>query len=263
MKRLAIPSSAVLLFTVAFASPVLAAPPANDTYAGRVPIAAIPFHTTQDTTEATTDADDAEMNVCGAPAMDASVWYEIAGTDEQLLVDVSASDYSAGVFVAVGAPGTFEVVNCGPGSVSFFAASGTTYAILLIDDQLDEGGNGGLLDLVIDVAPPPPAVDVEVNSAGTFDPQIGSATITGTITCDADVFAFIEASASQRVGRFTVRGFGFVELLCDGSEQAWTMEIFGDTGLFKGGKMQVQVFANACTFDCGFDEASATVNLRR
>ena len=265
MKRMAIPSSAVLLFTMMFASPVLAAPPANDVYPGRIVIGGIPFTTTQDTTEATTDAVDAEMNPdeCGAPATEASVWYELTGTDQQLLVDVSASDYSAGVLVSTGSPGSFTFVACQAGAVSFFAESGTTYAILLIDDQFDGGGNGGNLVLTIDEVPPPPEVDVEVDPIGAFDPQTGSATISGTITCDADAFAFLDASASQRVGRFVVRGFGFVELVCDGSEQSWTMEIFGDTGQFKGGKVQVQVFAQACTFECGFDEATATVSLRR
>lgn len=264
MKRMAIPSSAVLLFTMMFASPVLAAPPANDTYPGRIVIGGIPFTTTQDTTEATTDADDVEMNVCGAPAMDASVWYELVGTDQSLLVDVSASDYSAGVFIATGSPGSFEVVNCGPGAAGFFAESGVTYAILLIDDQQDGSGNGGTLELTIDVLPPPPSVDIEIDSMGTFDPQAGSVTISGTITCDADAFAFIDASASQKVGRFVIRGFNFTELLCDGSEQSWTMEIFGDNGLFKGGKVEVLAFGQACNeVDCGFDEATATVSLRR
>jgi uncharacterized protein DUF6299 len=262
MRRIAIPSSAMLLFSLMFAAPVLAAAPANDVYTGRVAIGAIPFTDSLDTTEATTDADDAELNsTCGAPATDASVWYEIVGTDQTVLVDVSASDYSAGVLVGIGSPGSFQTVACGPFSVAFFAESGTTYALLIIDDQEDGVGTGGALELSVDLAPPPPEIEVTVDPTGTFTAQ-GGATITGTITCTADAFAFLNASLSQTVGRFTVRGFGFGEVFCDGSQQAWSIDIVGDTGLFKGGRATVTIFAQACTFDCGFAEVSATVRLR-
>ena len=62
----------------------------------------IGFSEVLDTTEATTDADDAQFNAsCGAPATDASVWYTLVGTDEVVIVDVSGSDYSAGVLVGM------------------------------------------------------------------------------------------------------------------------------------------------------------------
>jgi hypothetical protein len=49
----------------------LAAPPSNDTFAGARP----DVSELLDTTEATTDSDDAQLNAtCGAPATDASVW---------------------------------------------------------------------------------------------------------------------------------------------------------------------------------------------
>ena len=115
MKRLAILSSLLMVVSLGAAAPVLAAAPANDVYAGREPIA-IGDSLTVDTSEATTDADDTELNtVCGAPAMDASVWYELTATADGFIgIDVSASDYSAGVFVATGSPGSFEVLACAP-----------------------------------------------------------------------------------------------------------------------------------------------------
>jgi len=248
--------------TLAFAAPVLAAPPSNDDYAGREPIA-VGDSFTLDTTEATTDADDAEANVdCGAPATDASVWYELTGSDVTVLVDVSASDYTAGVIVVTGSPGSFSLVTCGPGAVSFFAASGETYAILAFDDQEDGGGNGGTLNISVSEPPPPPEVDISVDPVGSFDPKSGAATVSGTIVCDDGAFAFIELSMRQRVGRFFVSGFGFTEVACDGSEQVWSLELFPDNGLFKGGKANVFAFAFACTFDCSVDEEERTIRLR-
>lgn len=267
MKRMAIPSSAVLLFTFLFATPVLAAPPTNDEFAGRTVIAGLPYNETLDTSEATTDASDAELNTtCGAPATDASVWYEFApSADVAVLVDVSASDYSAGVIVATGSPGAFGPVEaCGPGTVGFFATAGTTYVLLIFDDQIDGSGNGGTLELSVTEAPPPPEIDINVDPVGTFNAQTGSVTLTGTVTCTDGAFAFIDIQLTQQVGRFTVRGFGFVQMECDGTAQPWTAEVFGDNGLFKGGRALAVTFGQACgAFDCGFTFEETTVRLRR
>ena len=84
------------------APPALAAAPGNDTFGGATQ-AALGFSQQLDTTEATTDADDAQLNAsCGAPATDASVWYSFTGSDAGVVVDVSQSDYSAGVSWAWG-----------------------------------------------------------------------------------------------------------------------------------------------------------------
>ena len=263
MKRLTIVMGMAVALTFTFAAPVLAAPPSNDAYAGREPIA-VGDSFTLDTTEATTDDDDAEANVdCGAPATDASVWYELTGSDVAVLVDVSASDYTAGVIVVTGSPGTFSLVTCGPGAVDFFAASGETYAILAFDDQEDGEGNGGTLSISVSEVPPPPEVDITIDPAGSFDAKSGAATVSGTIMCDEGAFAFIELSMRQRVGRFFVSGFGFTEVACDGSEQAWSLQVFPDSGLFKGGKAEVFAFAFACTFGCNEDEEQRTISLRR
>lgn len=272
MKRLTVLISLIGLFSLAFAAPVLAAAPSNDTYAGRVDVTgSLPFGDSLDTTEATTDADDVEANdldFCGAPATDASVWYELtAAADSSILVDVSGSTYSAGVIVATGSPGSFSFVTCGPGAVAFFASSGETYAILAFDDQLDGAGNGGTLNITIDVAPPPPTVDITVNPIGQFNKLTGSATISGTLSCTGEAFfTEIDVQLTQNVGRFTISGFGGIFSegpVCDGTAQPWSVEVFGQTGKFKGGRAVAVTFAFACgSFDCGFDEETTKVMLR-
>ncbi len=259
-------AAATALLTVGLAGPpALAAAPSNDAYGGAVVIPAVPFSTTIDTTEATTDADDVELNVCGAPAMDASVWYRFTATaDEAYIADVSASDYSAGVFVATGAPGGFTVLECGPGGVAWQAMAGETYSIIVIDDQQDGGGNGGSMSLVIDVAPPPPALEASIDPTGRFDARTGTATISGTLECSEEAgAAFVEAQLTQRVGRLLIRGFGFTEVLCDGTAQPWSMEVIGDNGLFKGGKAATVTFSIACGLaSCSEYFAERTVQLK-
>jgi hypothetical protein len=232
-------------------------------------VASLPFTDSVDTTEATTDIDDDDANAaCGAPATDASVWYEFtAPADTNVLVDVSASDYSAGIIVVSGSPGSFVFQACGPGVVGFFAADGETYAILAFDDQLDGAGTGGALEISIDVAPPPPTVEITVNPTGTFDRVTGSATVSGTLTCTGDAeFSEVDVQLTQSVGRFSVTGFGSAFAappVCDGTAQPWSVEVFGQNGKFKGGRAVSVAFGFACNqFECGFAEVDSIVKLR-
>ena len=244
----------------------LAAPPSNDLIAGAKPVAAIPYTDSIDTSEATTDTTDADLNAnCGAPATDASVWYVVAGTGGDLFVDVSASDYSAGVLVGVGSPGSLQLVTCGPGSVAFTAETGSTYYIMAIDDQFDGGGNGGQLSISVDVPPPPPQISLTVAPTGSFTSKTGSATIRGTATCTGQgvEFASIDGEVSQRAGRAIIRGWFFTELVCDGETHPWSAEVSGDNGLFKGGSATVRANAFACSsFACGEDSVTRTVKLK-
>jgi hypothetical protein len=269
MKRFLVLISVVALWSLAFATPALAAAPGNDTYANRTVVASLPFTDSVDTTEATTDADDTGANTgCGAPATDASVWYEFtAAADTNVLVDVSASGYSAGIIVVSGSPGSFVLQACGPGSVGFFASGGEAYAILAFDDQLDGAGSGGALAISIDVAPPPPTVEITVNPTGTFDKVTGSATVSGTFTCTGDaLFSEIDVQLTQNVGRFSITGFGSVfnePPACDGTAQPWSVEVFGSNGKFKGGRAISVAFGFACNaFECGFAEVDSIVKLR-
>jgi len=242
-----------------------AAPPANDTFPNAT-LASLGFSELLDTTEATTDADDAQLNLnCGAPATDASVWYAIDGTDTGIVVDVSQSDYSAGVLVGVGSQGSLDIVACGPGTVGFFAAAGTTYYVLAIDDQFDGGGNGGNLSISFNEVPPPPTLDLTVNRFGSFNSRTGTATISGTYTCTDGDFIDVFVDARQRVGRLFIFGSGsFFDFgTCDGTPHSWSAEIFPQNGLFKGGKTLTLNFSQTCgTFECAFGFVEQTVQLR-
>ena len=266
MRRLSSSVCLASIMSFLLVAPALAAAPSNDTYAGSVTIGSIPFSDALDTTEATTDADDTEWNLsCGAPATDASVWYTFtSATDQGVLVDTAGSDYTTGIAAVSGSPGSFVTEACGPDAIAFFAAAGVTYSIVVFDDQFDGAGNGGMLSLSVETAPPPPAVDVTVDPTGTFNAQTGSATISGTVTCTGEIdFAFIDVQLSQRVGRFIVSGFGSTDFPCDGTTHAWSVEVFGQNGLFKGGRAVSVTFALACDpFQCGEDFEETTVRLK-
>jgi Family of unknown function (DUF6299) len=256
----------IMLGALLLAAPsAIAAAPSNDTSSGALPINALPYVASVDTTQATTDADDAAANAnCGAPATDASVWYKVTlDTATDILVDVSGSDYSAGVIVSAGT--ISNVITCGPQIVEFFADAGTDYYLLIFDDQLDGSGNGGTLSLNVDVTPPPPDVTLTVNRAGGFNAKDGTAIVSGTASCTGDHVDFFEVDGNMRqnVGRFAITGSFFAELVCDGATHDWSAIVYPDNGKFGGGRAQVGAFAFACNIvTCGEADAFQTVTLK-
>lgn len=244
----------------------LAAAPGNDTYDGRTVIGSVPFSVSVDTTEATTDAEDLELNAtCGAPALDASVWFEVtAAADGALLADVSSSSYTAGVLVATGGPGSRNIVACGPDTVGWSTVAGETYTLLAIDDQYDGGGNGGTLNLTVEEAPPTPIIDVTTDPVASFNPRTGTATVTGTVACDnPGDFAVVIIDMEQRVGRGSVFGSGDQEVPCDGARHKFSVLVQPFNGSFAGGKAATISIGFACgSFDCSVDYKEFTVMLK-
>ena len=269
MKRLTVIISTIMLLTFVVATPTIAAAPSNDTYAGRETIPGLPFSTTIDTTEATTDADDAEWNTyCGAPGTDASVWYEFTAAEDGWLQLDLTGEFSKGAVILTGEPGSFVPLECYPYSpVTFPVVAGATYLIVTFDLQQDEGGNGGTVSLSLDALPPPPpspTVDLTVDPIGTFDAKTGSAVLTGTATCTDVDYAGIDVQLRQQVGRFIVSGWAYTVVWCDGAAQPWSAEVVGSNGLFKGGQGTVEAYVSVCNdTDCASDLEVVSVRLRR
>lgn len=263
---------AAVLATVASLSiglpSAMAAAPSNDLLGGAT-AATLGFSEELDTTEATTDAIDAEANAaCGAPATDASVWYSYtAPADGGVIVDISQSNYPAGAIVVSGMPGAFTLEACGPGATIFTAVAGTTYHVLAFDDQYDGGGNGGTLRISFTDAPPPPQLDVTVNPTGYVNAKTGVATVSGTITCAGAQFVDLFTQLDQRIGvRATVSGFGFFfadGAICDGTAQPWSSEVVPQGGKFAGGKSASFTSTFACGLvQCAEGYSEQTVKLR-
>jgi hypothetical protein len=243
MRRIAV---SILTLGLLLGAPaaVLAAAPTNNTYAGRTVIGSIPFSDTVDTTEANVGGNDAGMNAdCGAPATDASVWYSLTATsDGNLTVDVSKSDYSAGVIVATGSPGSFVLQACGPGLVGFQATTGETYTILAFDDQSDGIGNGGTLNFSVT---PPPVLHLTVDPVGTIDGKTNLVTVTGTLSCSLPTEVQMYGDIRQRAGRQDVAGNLSADESCqDVVSWSATTDSFS-TGVFVGGKATVHLLAFA------------------
>jgi len=253
-------------FILGSAPAVFAAAPANDTYDGRVALSD-GYSATRDTTDATSDANDDAINAnCGFVDTDASVWYELAGTDETYVIDVSASSYPAGAIIATGDPvAGFSLVSCDLGRVGLFAAAGTTYTILVFDSQFDFEGNGGSLSISVDttVAPSLDSFAIDPDAGISSD---GSVTVTGTAACRAKPLAYtqVEVTLNQRQGKTETASRGVTDgFTCDGTVHNWAVTVQADLGLFKAGRATVTGLVQVCSFTkCDGSEFAVPVKLR-
>ncbi len=121
-----------------------AAPPSNDDISGATVLGPVPFHLEQDTTEATTSAEEAAFNAfCGAPAFEHAVWFTATAiADNNVVADVTASDYTAGILVFTGEPGNLTPLTCQPGIVSGPVTAGETIYLVVFGDGVSEATSG-------------------------------------------------------------------------------------------------------------------------
>ncbi len=242
-----------------------AAPPSNDSFSGATVIGSVPFSDTEDTSEATLDADDTAAGAaCPDPGFtfSNSVWYAYTpSSDQDVRLDTSGSSYSVAGAVVTGSPGSFSPVagGCFLGGTTLSLTGGTTYYIDLL--QFGSGSGGTLqLSLSESVAPDPA---LTVSRSGGFS-KSGLATVSGTASCAAGSFAFLGGSLTQSVGRVaTITGFGSLSspITCDGEPHQWSLVVTPWSGLFRGGKAQATISLDACSFTCDFEQVTRTIQL--
>jgi Family of unknown function (DUF6299) len=228
-----------LILTTAIVGAALALPgsaraqaPPNDDFADARVISSVPFLDALDTAGATTEPVDFEaLGVCGNPSVPiaASVWYVYTPlTDRVVTVDTLGSSYTTGVAVVTGSPGSLSVWSCFPVIGRFTPVPGDTYYIGISDIT---GGHGGSLNVSVTA----PELGGTVDKFGRIDPQTGEATLTGTITCTANLSGQVFLTLTQRRGQTTVTGFGSALLICNGREQTWSITVQPTGGSFKNG----------------------------
>ena len=238
MKRLPIVLILGAVWSLVFASTVLAAAPSNDDIATPTIVGALPYADGPvDTSEATTGATD--PGFCYDPTIGpdrATVWYSFTPSESAAYVaDTFGSNYDTTLYIGVpDGDGGMVVHACVDDSlglqsaIQWDAEAGTTYLIAVGtccgSGVVGESGGGGSLQFNLDHAPPPPTVEVAIDPTGGLTPD-GDAIITGTIECSPDVaFVGVSVEVVQRTGRFTVTGFGDTFLF--NCESPWTTFVF-------------------------------------
>jgi hypothetical protein len=192
------------------------------------------------------------------------VWYSLTPSAAlTYLVDVSASDFTAGVIVATGTPGNLTLVTCGPGAVAFDGVAGTNYFLMAFSD--DPAVVGGQLSIQVTEAVPPPTVSMVVDDVGRVNTRTGVATLSGTYTCEGEAeFVVLQGRLSQRQGDvFVVGDFVQDENLKCGGTFPWSAEVVPGSGKFVRGMAATIAAVIGCNrLGCNFYEELDTVRLR-
>ena len=262
MKRFLLIALVASLTTLAVPGTAMAQP-ANDDFDDAIQIAEpLPFSNATSTVDATTAPDDP---LCAGNGH--TVWYRFTpSSDMRVIAHTFGSNYDTTLSVYTGSRGALSQIACNDdfdslqSRVAFDATAGTNYFIMAGSFGMSPGGD---LRLTVEQAPPPIEVAVTVNPTGTFNPQTGVATISGTLTCSQPTtFAGLFGDLRQRAGRVIITGFFDVfPEQCSG-ETAWMATAQG-MGFFGGGPATASMFAVACTeFACAEVETTQTVRLQ-
>jgi hypothetical protein len=241
------------------AGPAMAAPPANDVPGGALAVS-MGDTATQDTTEATTDADDAAFNEnCGAPETGASVWYTFTpDADAKVVFDTSESSYETGLMIFKGTPTPDSLRACGPVGLGLKAHAGKTYYVMAFNDSALTGG-----DLVLSLKnAPTPKVHVTLAKRGVaFRP--GGARLHGTYSCKHDEsFGGLDIHLFQRAGRLKIQADRGIGALCDGKRHHWSAKVISPVGTYARGPAMARAQVFACgLLECRSDTVKRHVRL--
>lgn len=225
------------------AGPASAAPPDNDEPAGAV-VLHVGDRVEQDTSEATTNAADDALNAnCGAPATNASVWYQYSPSAKaKVVLDTTASSYSVGLMVFDGTPTADSLIACGPGAVGLHAQAGQTYYVMAFSDSDVNGGN---LVLTLKNAPTP-HVHVSVAKRGSAS-HGGAARVHGSYSCThGESFAEVDVHLLQRAGRLKIQADSGTSIRCDGRRHNWSVRLVSPVGTYARGDAATKVTIVAC-----------------
>src|SRR5262245_49021758 len=230
---------AAVAILIAFVHSASAAPPPNDTPATATLITTVPFDDSVSIADANTEPLDDQIHlVCGADALEHTVWYRYDATSEGIVrMDVSTTDdFEPGAAVSPGFPVNADsIVSCGEKDTYIETEPGKTYYFAAYSRSVGATGT-----LNIHVRFRPKTVFLTLDSVAR-DPATRSATITGTITClDSAEFGFIRATIALNTGGENCELDG--GFYCTGSPEPWKAEVYPRHGQYLG-RITVEAFA--------------------
>jgi hypothetical protein len=227
--------------------PVQAAAPPNDDIGAAIEIAALPYSSSVDITEATNAAGDLD---CSGLLDEHTVWYRYQPAADTVLGIRMTSSVNE-LSLAIGSGGALALEYCSFSSEHLFAASGGATYFLQVASCC--GAEPGPVDITIQELQPL-TVNLEIDSMGTVDPDTGAASVSGTIACDRTTppgsELVVQGTLTQRHGRSTAEGWLVPVHLttgCSPTPAPWqaTTQLLSTSG-FTRGKAVLSATGFAC-----------------
>jgi hypothetical protein len=256
-------------------------PPANDDIDAATVVRALPFSDAVDTRGAMTDPEEPRHCIpssggaggggVGPIAGGATnVWYAYTPSeDTRVTVDSSDSNYSTQMTAFSGAPDALVPLGCDPARLSFTAAAGRTYHVMIAGSILfiPQSTYGDMLRVLF-TGQPALHVQVAVDAVGAFDPRTGAATLHGTARCSRPARIVVDGLLQQE--RRHVQGDFEAVVLCDGATP-WQATVTPDASgnaqkRFVGGPAAAVLHAtgvpNDNPEDAAVDNGRISINLK-
>ena len=177
-------------------------------------------------------------------------------------LDVEAQD-ATGAYVYYGAYAVddrdgYVNATCSPASGNLFSVGVTTVGCTAVDSA----GNQAQAHFNVTVSPPF-ELGLAVSAFGSASPRTGTATASGTVSCNRAATVYVTASVSQVVARrATIRGSTQVAVNCVVPTVTWTATVGSPDGAFLPGKATVDASAFTCPYYCHSTSASGAVTLK-
>ena len=212
---------------------VIPPPPPNDDFNNAIHVSAIPYSISYDATNATVAPDDPFCN--GASQ---TLWFAYTPTTNiRLEANTFGSNYDTTLSVYTGTRGALTQIACNDDSngivqsrVRFDATAGTTYYFMV--SSLYPVSPADLTFNLLE-APPPFSFSPTLSQFGSVKPSNGTATISGTVTCDQAAYVYISGELKQMHAGRPVDGSFFTSVACNGTTP-WSVTIQTQTSLFHG-----------------------------
>lgn len=228
------------LCVLATATSAFALPPSNDARSDATEISSLPYATSQDTAEATTDA--ADPMACSTDQQ-RTVWFSYtADTDERLVASTRGSSYSTLINVLEESGASLTPVSCGGAMTDFPVVAGRTYLIGIGAPSYyyNPPANWTLkFDLHVQ-----PDVDVDFHQAAFEDINAQAVTVTGVAECSKPVTVRLPISLRQTTAEGTAAGSITSYLDCTRDAQLFSVRVPTYTSVdIKRGKAQLSADA--------------------
>jgi hypothetical protein len=251
---------------------VIPPPPSNDDFNNAIQISSIPYSISYDVTNATTAPDDPSCF-----GNNQTVWFSYTpSTNLRLEANTFGSNYDTTLSVYSGIRGALTQIACNDDSngtvqsrVRFDATAGTTYYFMVSSLY---PVNPASLTFNLLQAPPPFSFVPSIEQFGSVRPSTGTATISGTVTCNQPAYVYISGELKEVHAGTPIDGNFFTAVACDGATP-WSVTVQTQSSLFHGrsallytgGKATVAGTASAFDPDSGdylFRNFSVTITLR-
>lgn len=217
-----------------------AAAPANDDIDDATVVGSLPYQSSTDVADATTEA--GEPDDCGNAR---SVWYRYRSPQNaRLVASTDGSDYSPQIAVYEGSATALSLVSCRWSAATAFDVEKDRTYFVQVSGRASSSSPGSSLVFALRRQP---TITAAIHTAAWLKDTTGRTSITGNIRCSSPVRLRVEIELAQRTSKGFAAGQNVGYLSCQGV-LPWRLVVGRySTAVFRGGPATAEISISAPT----------------